>query len=204
MNDINLPFHCGSPVKSSGDTIPVAVLYRRLTPRHRQLYGARHAIQNNRVVSLAYTLKDDKNEIVNESSDGSFCYLHGASNIIPGLEDSLTSKRAGDVLCVSVAPEHGYGVRDDERIQEVPRDMFRTTRYRSWHAVCAGAGWKNIVVMVTRVDATVSSMAITRWQACSSTSMSGVVRARPPPRNWAGPAWPARPPPPRLIPPITS
>ena len=81
-------------------------------------------IENKRVVSIAYTLKDDNDNIIDQSNDGSFCYLHGASNIIPGLEDALTGKAAGDELAVSVAPEDGYGVHDSERVQDVPRDMF--------------------------------------------------------------------------------
>ena len=81
-------------------------------------------IENNRVVSLAYTLRDNDDNIIDQSDDGSFWYLHGASNIIPGLENALTGKTKGDELAVSVAPEEGYGEREQERIQDVPRDMF--------------------------------------------------------------------------------
>ncbi|MEZ5541855.1 MAG: peptidylprolyl isomerase [Pseudomonadota bacterium] len=83
-------------------------------------------IANNRVVSIAYTLKDNDDNIIDQSSDGSFCYLHGASNIIPGLEDALTGKTAGDEFSVSIPPEQGYGLHDAERVQAVPRDMFPT------------------------------------------------------------------------------
>ena len=55
-------------------------------------------IEKHRVVTLAYTLKDDDDRIIDQSDDGSFCYLHGASNIIPGLENALTGKVAGDEL----------------------------------------------------------------------------------------------------------
>ena len=81
-------------------------------------------IENNRVVSIAYTLRDNDDNIIDQSEDGSFCYLHGASNIIPGLEDALTGKSSGDELAVSVKPEDGYGERDEARIQSVPREMF--------------------------------------------------------------------------------
>ena len=53
-------------------------------------------IAKDRVVTLAYTLKDNDDNIIDQSEDGSFCYLHGASNIIPGLENALTGKAAGD------------------------------------------------------------------------------------------------------------
>ena len=81
-------------------------------------------IAEKHVVTLNYTLKDNDDNIIDQSEDGSFCYLHGASNIIPGLENALTGKSSGDALSVSVAPEEGYGPRDDARIQEVPRDAF--------------------------------------------------------------------------------
>ena len=53
-------------------------------------------IADNRVVTLAYTLKDNDDNLIDQSDDGSFCYLHGASNIIPGLESALTGKVSGD------------------------------------------------------------------------------------------------------------
>jgi FKBP-type peptidyl-prolyl cis-trans isomerase SlyD len=81
-------------------------------------------IAKNRVVTLAYTLKDNDDNIIDQSEDGSFCYLHGASNIIPGLEDALSGKMAGDELSVSIPPEEAYGVRDAAREQEVPRSAF--------------------------------------------------------------------------------
>ncbi len=81
-------------------------------------------IEANSVVTLQYTLKDNEGNIIDKSDDGSFLYLHGAMNIIPGLENALTGKVAGDALQVSVTPEEGYGVKDPERIQEVPKEMF--------------------------------------------------------------------------------
>jgi len=81
-------------------------------------------ISDKHVVTINYTLKDNDDNILDKSDDGSFCYLHGASNIIPGLENALTGKAAGDALSVSVPPEEGYGVRDDAKMQDVPRDAF--------------------------------------------------------------------------------
>lgn len=81
-------------------------------------------IADNHVVTLAYTLKDNDDNILDKSDDGSFCYLHGARNIIPGLENALTGKAPGDELSVSIPPEEAYGVRDEARLQEVPREMF--------------------------------------------------------------------------------
>lgn len=81
-------------------------------------------IADNTVVSLDYTLKDDKGNTLDSSSNGEFVYLHGAQNIIPGLENALTGKSSGDELSVSVSPAEGYGERNEVMIQVVPRDMF--------------------------------------------------------------------------------
>ncbi len=81
-------------------------------------------IQPNAVVTLHYTLKDNEGNIIDQSDDGSFLYLHGAMNIIPGLENALTGKSAGDEISVKVSPEEGYGAKDPARIQEVPKEMF--------------------------------------------------------------------------------
>jgi FKBP-type peptidyl-prolyl cis-trans isomerase SlyD len=81
-------------------------------------------IEPNSIVTLHYTLKNNDGTIIDQSDDGSFLYLHGAMNIIPGLENALAGKSAGDEFSIKVSPEEGYGIREDDRIQEVPRDMF--------------------------------------------------------------------------------
>jgi FKBP-type peptidyl-prolyl cis-trans isomerase SlyD len=81
-------------------------------------------VADKHVVTINYTLKDNDDNILDQSDDGSFCYLHGASNIIPGLENALTGKTTGDELSVVIPPEEGYGLRDEAKSQEVPRDMF--------------------------------------------------------------------------------
>ena len=81
-------------------------------------------IEDKRVVTLAYILKDNDDNIIDQSDDGSFCDLHGASHILPGLESALAGKLSGDELSVSIPPEEAYGVREDEKIQNVPREMF--------------------------------------------------------------------------------
>ncbi len=81
-------------------------------------------ISKDKVATLNYVLKNDKGEVMDESRDGQFAYLHGASNIIPGLESALEGKKAGDSMSVSVPPADGYGERDLAQIQQVPRNMF--------------------------------------------------------------------------------
>lgn len=84
-------------------------------------------IANHTVVSLDYTLTDEQGQILDQSAQGQFVYLHGARNIIPGLENALTNKQAGETLTVVVEPADGYGEREDALRQVVPLDMFEST-----------------------------------------------------------------------------
>lgn len=76
------------------------------------------------VVTINYHLKDDDGNTIDQSSDGSFTYLHGAKNIIPGLENALEGKKAGDELSLTIEPAEAYGEKNLENIQRVPRNMF--------------------------------------------------------------------------------
>lgn len=83
-------------------------------------------IQNNSVVSFHYSLTDDDGINI-DSSEGKepLDYLHGAGNIIPGLEKALEGKEVGDSLTVAVSAAEGYGEVQKELIQEVPREAFQ-------------------------------------------------------------------------------
>jgi len=81
-------------------------------------------IIKNTAVNFNYRLTDDSGQLIDESSDGSFCYLHGHDNIVPGLENALDGKQKGDTFNVKVAPKDGYGERDESRVELVPKDMF--------------------------------------------------------------------------------
>lgn len=84
-------------------------------------------IAENMVVSIHYTLTNAAGETVDSSLQHGepLAYLHGHSNIVPGLENALTGKAVGDKFDVSVNPEDGYGGHVDELIQEVPREAFQ-------------------------------------------------------------------------------
>lgn len=83
-------------------------------------------IGKNCVVSIHYTLTDDDGNILDTSiNDEPLHYLHGANNLIPGLENELTGKAAGAAFTVKVAPDEAYGVYHEELVQTVPLDMFK-------------------------------------------------------------------------------
>lgn len=82
-------------------------------------------ITNEKVVSMHYTLTNDAGQVL-DSSDGRdpLVYLHGFGNIIPGLEDALVDKETGEKLEVVVAPDQGYGKRNEEMVQQVELARF--------------------------------------------------------------------------------
>ena len=83
-------------------------------------------IASNRVASIHYTLTNDEGQVIDRSPEAQpLSYLHGAGNIVPGLERALEGKSAGDTFNVDVTPEEGYGQRNDGLIQTVPREAFQ-------------------------------------------------------------------------------
>ena len=77
------------------------------------------------VVTLEYVLKNDAGEILDQSEPGHpLDYLHGAENIVPGLERKMTGTTVGQALEVKVAPGDGYGERMGNGPVEVSRSAF--------------------------------------------------------------------------------
>jgi FKBP-type peptidyl-prolyl cis-trans isomerase SlyD len=77
------------------------------------------------VVAIEYTLKDDQGNVIDASGDrGPMEYLHGAQNIIPGLEQGLDGLVAGDAKQVVVQPQLGYGEYSEKLLQHVPLTAF--------------------------------------------------------------------------------
>lgn len=79
-------------------------------------------IDNGVVVSLQYTLVVDGEEIDSADSQNPLEYLHGAQNIVPGLEQALAGKAVGDRVQVTLPPEAGYGEYSEEEIDEFGKD----------------------------------------------------------------------------------
>ena len=81
-------------------------------------------VKDGHVVSMEYTLKVDGN--VADSSEGRepLEFVHGAGNIIPGLEREMTGMAVGESKEVVVAAEDAYGEQDDSAFMDVPRGQF--------------------------------------------------------------------------------
>lgn len=82
-------------------------------------------VENNKVVLIHYFLKDEegktlqgKDEYILEE------YLHGAENIIPGLERALEGMKAEQVIEVIVYEDEAYGPREKSLVIEVAIEDF--------------------------------------------------------------------------------
>ena len=81
-------------------------------------------IETNKVVTFHYTLKDDDGNVIDSSAGRDpMPYLHGAQNIVPGLEKEMTGKAVGDSFDVRVSPAEGYG-EDTRPPTGIPRSQF--------------------------------------------------------------------------------
>jgi len=82
-------------------------------------------VSENAVVVIDYTLTDNEGEVIDSSEGaGPLAYLHGMGNIITGLEEALLGKEAGDKVNASIEPAKGYGERQEDMKQEVPKELF--------------------------------------------------------------------------------
>ncbi|HEY8331197.1 MAG TPA: peptidylprolyl isomerase [Pseudomonas sp.] len=82
-------------------------------------------IAANKAVSIDYTLTNEGGEVIDSSAGGApLVYLHGAGNIIVGLEKALEGKQPGDELDVTIEPQEAYGDYSVELVAVLNRAMF--------------------------------------------------------------------------------
>jgi FKBP-type peptidyl-prolyl cis-trans isomerase SlyD len=87
--------------------------------------AAGDVVREGSIVALEYTLADETGKIL-DSSDGNgpMIYVHGQGQLVAGLEKALTGMKAGEEKTVTVDPEEGYGQRDAQAFQELPKENF--------------------------------------------------------------------------------
>jgi len=81
-------------------------------------------VNDGHVVSMEYTLKVD-GEIADTSKGREpLEFVHGAGNIISGLEREMKGMAVGESKDVVVAAADGYGEEDEKAFMDVPREQF--------------------------------------------------------------------------------
>ncbi len=83
-------------------------------------------IAERTVASFHYTLTNDAGEVIDSSAGREpLTYLHGAGNIVPGLEKEMLGRQTGDTFNVVVSAEDGYGEPNPALTNVVPKEAFQ-------------------------------------------------------------------------------
>ncbi len=112
-------------------------------------------IIDNAYVEFHYALVNAQNDALDNSRDGEpLPYIHGQGNIIPGLEQALAGREAGETFSVTVPPEAGYGLRDEARVSVVDSASFAAFESIDVGMLCQieGENGKPQLVTITAID----------------------------------------------------
>lgn len=83
-------------------------------------------IENGAVVSFHYTLSDPDGNAIEDNRDGDpAVYLHGASNIVPKLEQAFAGKQTGDSFELVLEAADAYGELKADSIERVPAKYLK-------------------------------------------------------------------------------
>lgn len=77
-----------------------------------------------RAVTLHYVLTDEDGRVLDASDGRPLRYVHGAGQVLPGLEAGLAGARAGEARRVELTAAQAYGERGPEHQVEVPRSSI--------------------------------------------------------------------------------
>jgi FKBP-type peptidyl-prolyl cis-trans isomerase SlyD len=88
------------------------------------------SVTKNKLVFITYSILDSRGMVV-EQHDIPVGYVQGAnSGILPAIESAVAGHKVGDRVEISLAPEEGYGLRDEslvfvEELENVPPEFRR-------------------------------------------------------------------------------
>ena len=83
-------------------------------------------VEENKVISLEFTMTDDKGEVLDSSlENGPFVYIQGTNSIVPGLESEVNGKAIGTEFDITLKPEEAFGEIDEESIMVLPKADFK-------------------------------------------------------------------------------
>ncbi|KID57997.1 peptidylprolyl isomerase [Pseudoalteromonas luteoviolacea] len=77
-------------------------------------------ITKDSAVEFHYTLTEGSEQIESSKNGEPLNYLHGQEGMLPGLEEALDGKSAGDKFSVTLEPKDSYGEYQEGLIQRIP------------------------------------------------------------------------------------
>ena len=83
-------------------------------------------IEKDSVVIFHYRLSVSGEQVEDSHNGEPLSYLHGHGNIIPGLEQEMAGKSAGDSFTATILPEMAYGLRREDAIARIQMKQVLT------------------------------------------------------------------------------
>jgi FKBP-type peptidyl-prolyl cis-trans isomerase SlyD len=106
-----------------------------------------------RLLTFHFTLRDAGGRVLDTSRGGEpMPFLEGAGQIIEGLEDVLRLMAVDEKRTVVVPPERGYGPREAELVQKVPRANLPVGEIKVGDQFQAGPDRQAPVVTVVAIE----------------------------------------------------
>lgn len=113
-------------------------------------------IEKDRVVRFHYTVSEAGQEPIESSRDRDpLAILIGHGNIIPGLENAMMDKQAGDSFGADVTAADAYGEYREGMTQRVPKKHFGETRLQPGMQVVLQTNFGARAVTVQKVGMSV-------------------------------------------------
>src|SRR5690606_37867058 len=82
-------------------------------------------IKPNQVVTINFTLKDQEGTVLDSTDSGnSFSYISGNNQILPKLEENISTMIIGGKRSVTLQPVDAYGEYKEEAVQSVNKAEF--------------------------------------------------------------------------------
>ncbi len=80
--------------------------------------------EKNKVVSLTYELIVDGALADKADENRPLEYIHGTGMLLPKFESEVEGKEPGEEFAFTLTPEEGYGLFDETRLIELPKEAF--------------------------------------------------------------------------------
>jgi FKBP-type peptidyl-prolyl cis-trans isomerase SlyD len=83
-------------------------------------------ISRNKVVSFHYQLSNSDGTVLEDNfNDTPSLYMHGAENIISGLEKAMAGRTVGDEFEVTLPPQDAYGHIEPNKTERIPAKYLK-------------------------------------------------------------------------------
>lgn len=89
-------------------------------------------ISKDAVVQLHYSYQDQEGNTLDKTEQNQpTAYLHGHKNMLPGIEDALEGKTAGDKCSVTLEPKDAFGeIREDAEMRISVKHLMGAKKWK--------------------------------------------------------------------------